>query len=196
MEKELFNFIKDAYTNGLCDEYRDEIRNCHEDKSELVRLAMRQQSIPYIATKMREGIITKEYLQKSYGGFLNGFILNDCDGVGGYTYSWYVDYDFDNDLVVDVDVAHISYTVGATVVVPTTKCPTIYVSNRSDVHLVCDGFNTLKIYLFDKSRITFEDVDKDSQIIVYKYSDKCKVEFGKFCLCDDIKCFNKELKIY
>ena len=195
MEKELFDFVKNAYTSGLCDEYKDEIRKCHEDKQRLVELAMRQQSIPYVATKMHEGIITKEYLQKSYGGFLNGFILKDCDGVNGYTYSWYLDYDYDNDLVVDVDVAHISYTVGANIVIPSTKCPILYISNRSNVHLICSGYNTIKIYMFDKTRVTIEEADNDSTILVYKYSDACKVEYGKYCLCDKIKCFNKELRL-
>lgn len=194
MESEYFDFLKDAYTSGLCDEYRSEIRKCGGDKHQLIRLAMRQQSIPYIATKMREGVITKQYLLNAYSGFLNGFILNDCDDVSGYTYAWYVDYDYDNDLLVETDVAHISYTVGASVVVPNTKCPILYISNRSNVHLVLEGYNSVKIYLFDESKATIEDMGDESEIIVYKYSDKCVVNKGRYCF-GRVSEFNKKLKL-
>lgn len=194
MDKEYFDFIKHAYENGLCEEYKNEIRNCHEDRAQLMRLALRQQSIPYIATKMREGVITKEYIQKAFSGYLNGVKIKDCDGVSGYTYSWYVDYDYDNDLLVEADVTHISYTVGASVVVPITKCPIIYISNRSNVHLVCEGYNSVKIYLFDNSKVTIEDADNESQIVIYKYSDNTTVRESRFCF-GDVKQFKKQLKI-
>ena len=194
MDKEFIEFLKDAYSGGLCNEYRDEIRKCHEDKLSLVRLAMRQQSIPYIATKMHDGVITKAYLQKVFGDFLNGFVLEDCDGVDGYKYSWYVDYDCNKDLVVESDVVHISWTVGASVVVPQTKAPTIYISNRSKVHLVGEGFNTINVKLFDKSELIVEDIDENSEIVVYRYSDMANVVKGKYCL-GKVKVFDKELKI-
>lgn len=194
MDKEYLNFLKNAYSGGLCDEYKDEIRKCHEDKLSLVRLAMRQQCVPYVATKMHEGIITKEYLQKAFGGFLNGFVLKDCDGVENYTYAWFVDYDYDNDLVVDVDVSHISFTVGASVVVPKCKSPIVYVSNRSNVHIVGEGFNHITIKLFDTSHVTIEDIDEDSEVVVYSYSEKAVVERGKYCL-GSLKVFNKELRL-
>lgn len=194
MDKEYFDFIKHAYENGLCEEYKNEIRNCHEDRAQLMRLALRQQSIPYIATKMREGVITKEYIQKAFSGYLNGVKIKNCDGVSGYTYSWYVDYDYDNDLLLETDVAHISYTVGASVVVPKTKCPIIYVSNRSNLHLVCEGYNSVKIYLFDNSKVTIEDADTDSQIVAYKYSNKAVIEESKFCF-GNVMQFQKKLKI-
>ena len=194
MDKEYLDFIKHAYSSGLCDEYKNEIKNCHEDKAQLVRLALRQQSIPYIATKMRDGVITKEYVQKAFSGYLNGVKIKDCDGVSGYTYSWYVDYDYNNDLLIETDVAHISYTVGASVVIPITKCPIIYVSNRSNIHLVCDGYNSVKIYLFDNSKVTIEDADHESQIVVYKYSENATIKESRFCF-GDVKQFKKQLKI-
>ncbi len=194
MDREYFDFLKNAYTTGLCEEYKNEIKACNEDKLQLVSLAMRQQSVPYVATKMHEGIITKDYLLKSFGDYLNGFVLEDCDGVEGYKYAWYVDYDYANDLVVSVDVAHISFTVGASVVVEKTKCPTIYVSNRSKVHFVCEGYNNVRIMLFDTSEVVIEDTDEESTIIVYKYSDDCKLSKGKYCL-GKVKEFEKQLTI-
>lgn len=194
MDKEYLNFLKDAYNGGLCNEYRDEIRRCHEDKLNLVRLAMRQQSIPYIATKMNEGVITKEYLLNAFGDYLNGVVLLDCDNVEGYAYSWFVDWDYNNDISINVDVAHIAWTVGANVVIPQAKCPTIYISNKSDVHLVCDGYNSLHVYLFDDSRVTIDDSDEHSEVVVYKYSDSARIEKGKFCF-GKVKIFDKELRL-
>ena len=195
MDKDFFNFLKNAYTNGLCNEYRDEIRGCNGDRLALMRLAMRQQSIPFVATKMHEGVLTKRYIQKTFGEYLNGFVLHDCDDVKGYTYAMYLDYDYDNDLNIDVDVAHVAFTVGASVVVPLTKCPTIYISNRSNVHLVCEGYNNIRVYLFDKSKVTIEDCDDTCEILVYRYSDNCEIKKGRFCLSKKISDFRKRLKL-
>lgn len=194
MDKEFLNFLKDAYSNGLCKEYRDEIRKCHEDKLQLVRLAMRQQSCPWVATKMYEGVITTDYILNTFGEYINGYTLHDVEGVEGFTYGLYVDYDYDNDLLVDKDVIHIMHTVGANIVVPQTKAPTIYISNRSNVHLVGDGYNNINIKLFDKSKVTIEDLDENSEVVAYKYSDDAQVELGKYCL-GKVKEFRKELKL-
>lgn len=194
MDKEYLNFMKDAYNSGLCNEYRDEIRRCHEDKLSLVRLAMRQQSIPWIASKMREGVITKDYVQKAFSGFLNGFIMKDCDGVENYTYAWYVDYDYDNGITLDVDVAHVSFTSDVDVVVPKAKCPTIYVSNSSHCNIVLDGYNSPKVYIFDDSSVNIETADEYSTVVIYKYSEESVVSEGKFCL-GNVRVFSKNLRL-
>ena len=194
MDKEFLNFLKDAYSNGLCKEYRDEIRKCHEDKLQLVRLAMRQQSCPWMATKMYEGVITTDYLLNTFGEYLNGYVLKDCDNVDGYNYMWFVDWDYANDIVASADVLHISHTVGANVVVPKVLCPTIYVSNRSKIHLVCEGFNTINVKVFDESEVTIEDCDHSCEVLVYKYSDKAKVVQGKYCL-GHVNIHQKELRL-
>jgi hypothetical protein len=143
---------------------------------------------------MYEGVITTDYILNTFGEYLNGYVLKDCDNVAGYTYMWFVDWDYANDIVASADVLHISHTVGASVVVPQTKAPTIYLSNRSNVHLVGDGFNTINIKLFDKSKVTIEDLDEESEVVVYKYSDDAKVELGKYCL-GSVKVFPKELRL-
>lgn len=194
MEKEFFNFLKNAYTSGLCSEYRDEIRSCHGDKLQLVRLAMRQQSIPYVATKMADGVITKEYAINNFGEYMNGVVLKDCDDVPDYTYSWYMDYPYDNAIVVETDVCHVSHTKDKDIVIQETKCPILYISNHSKVSLVCEGYNSVKVYLFDDSELNVEDTDIDSTITVFKYSDKCSVEEGRFCFAK-VKSFNKQLKL-
>lgn len=194
MDKEFLNFLKDAYSSGLCKEYRDEIRNCHEDKLQLVRLAMKQQSCPWVATKMYEGVITADYILNTFGEYLNGYVLKDCDNVAGYNYMWFVDWDYADDIVASADVLHISHTVGASVVIPQTKCPTIYVSNRSDVHIICEGFNHFTLYLFDNSRVVLEELGDESYVLAYKYGSNCELIKGKYCL-GNVKEHNKELRL-
>lgn len=194
MDKEFLNFLKDAYSNGLCKEYRDEIRKCHEDKLQLVRLAMRQQSCPWMATKMYEGVITPDYIRNTFGEYINGYTLHDVEGVEGFTYGLYVGWDFDNDLVCEQDVIHVMWS-DATVTVPKTKCPTIYVSNGSHVDIVCEGYNSIRLYIFDKSSVTIEDSDDTCEITAYEYSDKCRAEKGRFCLSENFKTHKKELRL-
>ena len=194
MSRDYLNFLKDAYSNGLCNEYKDELRRCHEDKLELMRLAMRQQSIPFVATKMFEGVVKKDYLLNTFGDYLNGYVLKDCDNVKDYTYTWYVGYDYANDIEVKTDVVHISCTDSAQVVVEQTKCPTLYISNNSKVNLVCEGYNSVRVYLLDNSKLVIDDIDEESTVTIYKYSDKCEVEQGKFCF-GKVKIFNKTLRL-
>lgn len=195
MEDASFNYYKNALLSNLCEEYKAEWRAKRNDKLALIKLALRQQSLPHVASFAYQGKgITKEYMLKEFGEYLNGYVVNDADKVKGYTYTWYVGYDYDNDIDVTCDVTHISWTKDKALVVPNTKCPTIYVSNNSDVRIIGEGYNSLRIYLFDNSKVTLEDFDEESTITIYKYSDKCEVEQGKFCF-GKVKQFSKELRL-
>lgn len=179
----------------LCADYKQRWRMCGDDKEKLVNLAMMQQSQPYFVTACHNGLgLTKEYIKENFKDYINGRILNDCDGVNGYTYALYVDWDYENDLEINTDVASIMWTVGANIVVSNTKCPTVYISNRSNVHLVCDGYNSVNVKLFDDSVLTIEDLDENSSVVVYKYGGGAKVELGKYCL-GSVKVFPKELRL-
>lgn len=179
----------------LCQAYKQAWRMCGDDKEMLVKLALKQQSIPYLSHACYKELgLTKEYIKEHFRDFINGYTIHDADGVHGYTYGLYVDWDYENDLIVDKDVVGVMWTVGANIIIPQTKCPTLYISNKSNVHLVCEGFNTINIKLFDESKVTVQDVDEDSDVIIYKYSDKASVELGKFCLKEP-KVFNKELRL-
>ena len=197
---ELLEFKKNAILGKisgqpLCEEYKAAWRKCGDNKEMLMRLSLSQQSIPYVAAHAYKGMgLTKEYIKKEFKDYINGYVFNDCDDVQGYTYALYVDWDYENDLDVKTDVASIMWTVGVNIIVPTSKCPTLYISNRSNVHLVGDGYNNINIKLFDKSKVTIEDLDKNSEVVVYKYSDNAQVEIGKYCL-GDVKTFNKELRL-
>ena len=200
MEDEMLKDKKNALlgkssTEPLCQAYKQAWRSCGEDKEMLVRLAMRQQSIPHFSTACYKNLgLSKDYIKENFSEYINGHILNDCDDVKGYTYALYVDWNYENDLNIETDVASIMWTVGANIVVPQTKAPTIYISNRSNVHLVCDGYNSVNVKLFDDSVLTIEDLDENSNIVVYKYGGGAKVELGKYCL-GSVKTFNKELRL-
>lgn len=189
-------YYRQSLLANLCGEYKGRWAACHGDKEKLLKLSLCQQSIPHVVTFAYEGNgLTKDYVTEEFKDFINGYVVRDADGVDGYTYGLYADYNYDNDLEVNVDVCSIMWTVGASVVVKATKCPVIYVSNRSKVHLVCEGYNNVRVYLFDKSDITLEDVDENSSVIVYKYSSDANIEVGKYCLSKNVKVFEKQLKL-
>lgn len=197
---ELLEFKKNAILGKisgqpLCEEYKAAIRKCGNDKEMLVRLALKQQCIPYLSCACYNHLgFSKDYVKEYFKDYINGVVFNDCDDVKGYTYSLYVDWDYENDLNISTDVSSIMWTVGANVVVPECKCPNIYISNRSNVRLVCEGFNTVNIKLFDKSVLTIEDLDESSDVVVYRYSKDAKVELEKYCL-GNVKIFDKELRL-
>ena len=196
----MMNFKRNALLGNisgqpLCADFKSAWRRCGNDKEMLVRLALMQQSQPYFSTACYKNLgLTKDYIKREFEDYINGYVIKDADNVDGYTYCLYVDWDYENDLDVNVDVCSIMWTVGANVVVHQTKCPTLYVSNDSDINLVCEGFNSVNVKLFDDSIVTIEDLDENSEVFVYKYSKNAKVELGKYCL-GKVKVFDKELRL-
>ena len=198
MKDEMFEFRKNALqgalTSPLCKEYNVEWFANSNDKEKLVALALRQQSCPYFAHHCYMGKgLSKEYILREFGDYINGHTILDADIVKGYMYGLYVDYDYDNGLLVEDDVVHLMWTKNE-VVVPTSKCPTIYVSNKSEISLVGNGYNNIRIYIFDESKIFVDDIDEESNVTIYKYSDSCVVEKGKFCF-GKVNEFRKELRL-
>lgn len=194
MAQDLFNYYKHALSNGLCSEYKGRWRACHDNKEQLVKLVMAQQSLPHFIHYCYNGMgLSKEYIQETFGDYINGnAVINDADGVDGYTYSLYVG--FKGVFKAAVDVLSLMWCNNTNVTVETSKCPVIYVGCGSHVHLSLDGYNCPHIYLFDDSKVTIDDADEDSKVVIYKYSDKAQVELGKYCLAD-VKVFDKQLKL-
>lgn len=199
MDKEMFLFYKNALqgeiTNPLCADYKNEWRACGDDKEKLISLALRQQSLPYLITHCYQGKgISKEYILNAFSNYINGSkMLKDCDGVQGYTYEMWVGVN-DYFLKPHADVTSYMWVKNVTLRIGETTCPVIYVGCGSHVHLSLDGYNCPHIYLFDDSKVTIDDADEDSKVVIYKYSDKAQVELGKYCLAD-VKVFNKELRL-
>lgn len=199
MDKELFNFQKNALAgniNGqpLCNSFKAAWRSCGDDKEMLVRLALSQQAIPYVSHACYENLgVTKEYILENYGEYINGNkVFYDVEGVQGYSYMLYVA--FNGVLEVSADVLSLMWCNDTSVEIKTSKCPVLYLSNDSHVTLNLEGFNSPRIYLFDTSSVTIEDADKNSEVIVYKYSSRAEVSTGKFCF-GVVKEFNKQLRL-
>lgn len=178
----------------LCEEYKAALRKCGNNKELLVRLALMQQCTPYFSHACYESMgLTKEYILNNFGELINGKrTFENVEGVDGYTYQLYAGYD--KDFEITADVTSLMWCNGSQIVIKPTKCPTVYISNKSKVRLVCDGYNTVNVKLFDESKLIVEDIDENSEIIVYKYSDKATVEEGKYCF-GKVKVFNKELRL-
>lgn len=195
MNGELFKYYKAALVNGLCSDWKGYWQAAGDDKLKLITLAMSQQAIPHVATYAYNGIgITKEYIETEFKDYINEKTkILDADGVDGYTYALYIAQN--RILRPSVDVSSLMWCKDITLELKTAQCGFIYVSNNSDIRLVMDGFNSPRIYLFDESTITIEDADETCSATIYKYSDKCKVNYGKYCLSKRIKEFNKELRL-
>lgn len=193
----LQNYYKNSLLNNLCKEYKGEWQSCHNDKSKLMELVLRRQSLPHFMTYAHNGCgITKEYAKTHFKDYLNGNkVFIDVDGVkGDYTSGMYIDYDSDEVVEINLNTCAILWCKDMNISVPTTMCPFFYISNDSDVNISLDGFNYVSIYLFDNSKVTIDDADEDSKVVIYKYSDKAQVELGKYCLAD-VRVFNKELRL-
>lgn len=198
MNNTMFDFYRRALLGTpmiepLCDEYKTLWKNCHDDKEKLVSLCLQQQACPWFATMCYLGYgVTKDYLMEEYADYINGRrLLKDCDGVNGYTYALYCGYDDSCEL--SADVAHFMWC-DTTVGIGETKCPTIYISNQSDVSLVCDGYNSIRVYLFDESKLTLEDIPEGTEVTVYAYGSRCSVVNGKYAI-GKIRVHNKTLRL-
>ena len=195
----MFRFYKAALsgeiTTPLCAEYKSAWRKCGDDKEMLVRLVMKEQSLPYFFAHCHQNKgLSKEYILDEFSAYINGkYVGIDVDGVSGdYKTELYVGYN--GNLSVSDDVLATMWTTVPSMEIPTCKAVKIYCACGSEIHLSCEGYNSVIIMLFDDSKIILDDVDEESNVTIYKYSDKASVELGRFCLKEP-KVFNKELRL-
>ena len=190
---EMTYFRKNALLADLCKDWNGRWMACHNDKEKLMRLVLMQQSAPYFADFCYRGKgLTKEYCKREFKDFINGRIFNDCDNVDGYTYAMYIDAQ--KGIEMKSDVTQFLWCKDMDVVIKETKCPVLYISNNSTINLTCEGFNSPKIYLFDKSKVILRDMDATCNVTILKYSDKAKVVIGKYAI-GKVKEFNKTLRL-
>lgn len=190
---EMMFFQKNALLNNLCGEWKNMWKARKKNKEQLVRLSLMQQSIPFFASYCYNGNgLSKDYILGEFKDYINGKILQDCDDVKGYSYRLFVGYT--DDIRPQADITHLMWSDIPIYVVERYKCPILYISNKSTVSLIADGYNYIRVYLFDESELVIEDLDEESTVIVYKYSDKCKVTKGKYCL-GKVNEFEKQLRL-
>lgn len=193
---DLEKYYKNSLIANLCGDYKGMWQNARHDKEKLVRLAMQQQSLPHLITFASDGKgLTKDYILQEFGGFVNGNYTGiDVDGVtGDYKTELYVG--FKGDLSLSNDVTGLLWSTIPSLEINPFKATKMYVGCNSNVHIVCAGYNSVVIMLFDSSTVWLDDIDEDSSVTIYKYSDDAKVEIGRYCLSTKVKCFRKELRL-
>ena len=198
MKDEMFDFKRNSLLGNvsgqpLCQQYKEAWRKCGDDKEMLVRLALKQQSQPFFSAACYNKLgLSKEYVLQNFGEYINGKrTFDDVEGVNGYTYQLYAGYD--KDFEISADVTSFMWSE-CNVTIPETKCSTLYVSNNSSVGFTLNGFNSIRVYLFDESSITIDDAPEGCDVVVYKYSNRANVDAGKFCFAN-MKIFYKQLKL-
>lgn len=190
---ELSFYRKNSILANLCKDWNGRWAACHGDKDKLMRLVLARQAAPHFATFCYNGAgLSKEYCLREFGDYVNGRIFNDVDGVEGFTSCMYVDAS--ESLKIASDTTQLLWCDNVDVTVPATKCPALYISNRSVINLNLEGFNIVSVYLFDESVLNVEDADQTCEVIVYKYSSRAEVNVGKFCF-GAVKTFNKQLRL-
>ena len=190
------NALQGVITNSpLCAEYKGEWRACGDDKEKMVKLVLRQQSLPFFMTYCNQGKgLTKEYILRTFPEFINGRReILDADLVNGYTYRIHVANEGEITAVSDVNA--FMWCDCVTVNVEAGRCPLFYIGCNSEVHLILNGCDSPKVYLFDNSKLVIDDADETCSLMVYKYSDDAIVETGKYCLIEKLKVFRKELRL-
>ena len=192
----LQEYYKNALLANLCGEWKGYWQAASHDKEKLVRLAMAQQSLPHMMTFANEGKgLTKEYILDTFGEYINGkYVGIDVDGVaGGYRTELYVGYN--GVLELSDDVLAMMWCVVPSLSLKPAKATKIYVSNSSEVHLVCEGYNNATVMLFDDSTVWLDDIDPESNVTIYRYSPKARVEIGDYCLSGKVRQFDKLLRL-
>lgn len=199
MNNELLLFQKAALqgvlTDPLCADYKAKWSKCHNDKEKLVKMVMSQQALPYYLSHCYNGYgLSKEYVLDYFADYINGKYTGiDVDGVqGDYKTQIYAGY---NDSIEEsLDVIAFQWC-NSTLITPQCKAIKLYVGCSSEIHVECEGYNSLVVMLFDDSTVWLDDIDEDSSIIIYRYSPDAKVEVGRFCFSDKVRIFNKQLKL-
>lgn len=188
------NALRGVLAAPLCADYRKEWFACGDDDGELMRLALRQQSLPYLITHCNDGYgMSKEYIKERFGKWTNGHVFDGCDGVAGYTYAIYVDSEGILSPVTDITAFMWCNTMSLEI--KATRCPIFYVGCNSHLSISCDGYNTVKIYLFDESSIEVYDADDTCEVIIYRYGNGADVACGEYASKGSVKVFNKELRL-
>lgn len=188
-------YYKEALLDNLCTEYKGYWQSSRNDKEKLVRLVAQQQSLPHFITYSYNGKgLSRNYIVENFSHYINGnHVIVDADGVAGnYKTELYVG--FKGVLSPTDDVLAFMWANVPQLEIKATKAVKIYLGCKSDVHIVCGGYNYITIMLFDESKVMLDDIDENSNVVVFKYSDKCEVGTGTYCL-GNVKQFRKELRL-
>lgn len=137
----LLELKRDALMMGLCDEYKDKWDKC-STKRDLVKMALDSNGIEFMADSIAFGWgMSKEYLLKEFGEFMNGLFI--CDE-GGYTSEMFVGA---HGVVKSRSTLMlVAYCDDLEIIVPENTFCRIYVCGGSKVYMNSFGVAYLVVY--------------------------------------------------
>lgn len=178
MMDEMFTFKRNALLANLCKEWNTKWTACQDDKEKLMRLALMQQSAPYIADFFYRGVgLSKEYVKRQFSDYIDGHTFYDCDDVSGYTYGMYVDAQ--HPIEIKHDIVQFLWCDNTRATLPQLRSTKMYVSNKSELHIECNGYNNVIVMLFDESKVMFDKLDNTCRVNVYRYDERAVVEYDE-----------------
>ena len=195
---EMLRFRKNALLNGLCKEWATMWSGCHGNVEKLVRLGLMQQSLPFFITYCNEGKgLSKKYILEHWRDEINGKVHYNCDVDKDtpylVTHALWVGWRKDLALCNDIN-ALMWCSSNKEVYLPTGKGGNLYLGCGSRIRMRCGGFNSMRVYLFDRSEVEVTRCPSGCDITIYKYSPSAKVTIDESCL-GKVKAFDKELKL-
>lgn len=196
MDKELFKFYQNAVKGDICSRGRDAWVMCGGDKEKLVALTLARYAIPFFATYCHDGRgLTKEHILRHYAHLINGNrVYHGCDGAGDdYTSELYVGHK--GTITATSDTLHLMWCERANVIVPQTKCTTLFLSNNDNLSVSCMGYNNIILHLFDTSKATIVHGDENTHIVAYLYSEQCELSKSDNCQKVTIRTKRRELEL-
>lgn len=189
----MFTFRRNALLANLCREWDTKWSACKDDKEKLMKLALMQQSAPYIADFFYRGVgLSKEYVKRQFSDYIDGKTFYDCDEVCGYTYGMYVDAK--HPIEIEHDIIQFLWCDDAHVTLPELRSTKMYISNKSTIHVHCNGYNNVIVMLFDKSKVIFDKLSSTCRVNVYRYNDNADVVYDESS-CENVNIFEKELRL-
>ena len=146
---------------GLCGQYKSMWDACRS-KKDLIDMALDANGVEFMADSIEFGWgLSKEYLMKEFGDFVNGKYQRNK---GGYKSRMYVGYK--EDITIDSTITLLVGCKGK-VIVPCGMVGNIYICGGCDIDVKNDG--VVYLYAYGSSNKVHED--GNAEVIQWKVSD-------------------------
>lgn len=145
---------------GLCGQYKTMWDACR-NKKDLIDMALDANGVEFMADSIAFGWgLSKEYLMKEFGDFINGKYQRNK---GGYKSRMYVGYE--EDITIDSTITLLVGCKGK-VIVPCSMVGNIYICGGCDIDVKNDGV----VYLYEYAGNNNVHKDENVEITQHKES--------------------------
>lgn len=166
MNETLENFKSESINRGLCKSFTDRWQKM-QTQDDFITFSLDPKSISYIALSTYEGWgLTTSYILEHFSNYINGREVPNsdsslfCMATGGYPILKLENNIMQSNISLDI---------------PKTKCPILHINNGSDVTVNAQGFNTIKIYMYDTSKVKI-NIDNSCRVFVMNLSKDAVIE--------------------